>query len=393
MDTPVGSVLKEWQSYVTVISRNLMELSEQNDVKIIKLKARDSANGYTGLTKAKAVQAVDDLNALWRYYALLSGVVDKAAGLYSKDSFLRDTEPEVKELLENTPVTLETEHIDISSRKLLESENKEKKVSLRELLRLMQESFEATLNSFNQISHAAETVQNRIECIKNESIQLNNTALHLGLANIPSFEVDKADIIASDPLQGLAELDALYLSLEKYRSLVKSAQEDYNQVNSMLESAEGMLREIEDLSKKSEDAVQKSLKIFGTATSVLPVADERTMLSLWDWLHVLQGKLSEGSVSAAKIGAQRLENECTLKLNGARENYCSNCRDYNEWIDLKGEFKALLAKLAGLKARGIKFDSYVDALADEIQSSLNGDCVNLIGCRELIERFYSNLKI
>lgn len=393
MDTPVGTVLKEWQSYVTVISRNLMELSEQTDVKIIKLKVRDSTNGYTGFTKEKALKAVDDLNALWRYYALLSGVVDKASNLYSKDSFLRDTEPEVRELLENTPVTLETEHIDISSRKLLDPESNEKKVSLRELLKLMQESFESTRNSFTEISHAAETVQNRIECVKNEISDLNNASLRFGLKNIPSFDIDKVGEIESDPLQGLAELDALSFSLEKYKLLVKSAQDDYNEVNSMLDSADSMLREIEDLSKKSKEAVQKSREIFGTAVSVRPAVDEEITASLKDWLHVLQNKLSEGSLSAAKIGAQRLENECTLKLDAERENCYSSCRDYNEWLDLKGEFKALLAKLMGLKVRGIKFDDSVDVLADKIQSSLNCNNVDLAICRELIERFYSNLKI
>lgn len=304
MDTPVGTVLKEWQSYITIISRNLMELSEQADVKIIKLKVKDSVNGYTGLTKARAIKAVDDLNTLWRYYALLSGVVDKASNLYSKDSFLRDTEPEVKELLENTPVTLETEHIDISNRKLLESENKEQKVSLRELLKLMQESFETTRNVFNEISHAAETVQNRIACMQSEISDLKNSALNLGLTNMPSFEVDRVGKIGSDPLQGLSELDALSLNIERYRLLVKSVQDDYNETAAMLSRAEGMILKMEDLSRKSADAVQKSREIFGTAVNANPAVGEDEITSLKDWLHILQNKLSEGSLSAAKIGAQ-----------------------------------------------------------------------------------------
>jgi len=392
MDIPVGTILKEWQSFVTTISRNLMELSEQNDVKIIKLKAKDTINGYTGLTKVKAMKAADDLDNLWRYYALLSDVIDKAVDLYKRDSFLNDTEHEVKELLENTPITLEAERIDISNRGLLTPENRYTKVSLQELLKIMHESFESIRNTFTEISKASEAMEYRLVSIKDEICNLNNTALRLGLLDMPLFDIDRVTKVESDPLQGLSELDTIFYNMEKYKASIKSAEIDYNETLNALNRANSMLCEIEDIAKKFEEAAIVSQKVFGVANSAKASISKDVLKSLQDWLHVLQNKLSEGSLNAAKIGAVRLEQECILKLDKERESYYNSSKDYNEWQDLKGQFKALLAKMDGLKLRGLLFDSSIDVLVENIQKSLYADNVNLNSCRQLIEKFYLSLK-
>jgi hypothetical protein len=123
-----------------------------------------------------------------------------------------------------------------------------------------------------------------------------------------------------------------------------------------------------------------------------PSIGQEVLVSLKDWLSTLRGKLSEGSLNAAKIGAQRLENECISKLNLEKENYYINSRDYNEWLDLKGEFKALNAKLDALRVRGLSFDNSVGVLAEDLHKSLYAEIVNLNSCRQLIERFRLSLK-
>jgi Chorismate synthase len=392
MDIPVGALLKEWQSIVTTISRNIMELSEQTDVKIIKLKVKDNINGYTGLTKTKAAKAVEDLDTLWRYYALLSGVVDKAADLYSKDSFLKDTEADVRKMLESTLITLETEHVDINNRKLLQSENKYKKVGMKELLSLMQESFEATRNAFNEISGASETIKNRLSEIKDEINNLKSTASRLGLSAGPQFDTGRIANIESDPLQGLLEIDALSNSMEGYRASVRLTEKDYNETVDALNQASEMLSEMEDLIDKAKNAGAESQKIFTSVRNVELGLGEDVLKSLKDWLSILKSKLAEGSLNAAKIGAQRLKQECSSKLEIEKENYNDISRDYNEWLDLKGEFKALLAKLGALRVRGLLYDNSIDLLTEDLQESLYAEKVNLCRCRELIQKFRLSLK-
>jgi archaellum component FlaC len=297
-----------------------MELTSQTEVKIIKLKTKDAANGYTGLTKVKAAKAVEAMDTLWRYYALLSDVVDKASDLYSKNSFLRNTEDEVKALLESTQITLETERVDISSRGLLSPENKNTRVNLQELLEYMRKDFETIRNTMNEISHTAETIENRLSSMQNEISSLNNTARQLWIPDMVSFDAAVVLKTESDPLQGLAELDTLSYKLEQYRNQISKAEDDYNKTADALNNAKAMLSEIEDTARKSESAILESQKIFSPAYSGRPPVSRIVYESLKDWLRTLENKLSEGGLNAAKIGAQRLEKECTSKLDIEKEN-------------------------------------------------------------------------
>lgn len=391
MELPVGTVLKEWQSYVTAISRNLMELSEQNEVKLIKVRVKDTANGYNGLTKLKALKAAEDLDTLWRYYAILSEVVDRASDLYGKSSFLHNNDDEVRELLDKTPVTLETERIDIKDRNLLSPENSVRKVNLRELLKYMQELFEATRNSFSEIAHACESLKSRLLSIQDEIQDLNNKAMLLHLKDMPSFDASQIELLESDPLQGLKELERLALNFENFKASIRSVERDYNETVDTLSRSAAILKEIEDVAVKSENAVLESKRLFGEAFTGKPVIGRDVLKSLWDWLNILQNKLSEGSLNAARVGALRLFKECTLKLDAEKQNYYENCKDYNEYQDLKGLFQALMVKLNGLKARGLLY-SHLDTLVSDIQDELNKDKVSLINCRQLIGRFQQSLK-
>lgn len=393
MDVPVGEILKDWQSVVTTISRNLMELSEQENVKMVKLKIKDAQNGYKGLTMEKALRAVDGLDTLWNYYALLSGVVDKAADLYSRDSFLKDTEADVRNLLENTPVTLEGERIDINNRKLLEGENNYRRVGLQELLKIMQDSFEVTRSAFNEISSASETMKSRLQIIKGEANALNSTARSISLADIPTFDTDRFAEFESDPLSGLLKLDELFRAVNGYKEKVRSAESDYNETESALNDVSAMLDEMESLNVKIMDAAAESERLFGMSKDTGAVISGEVLDSLKGWLKVLKSKLSEGAINAAKIGAQRLKQECILKLDMERKNYSDINRDYNELLDLKGEFNALLAKYGSLKLKGASFDSSADALIEELQNSLHDKKVDLSRCRELVYRFRLSLKI
>jgi hypothetical protein len=180
--------------------------------------------------------------------------------------------------------------------------------------------------------------------------------------------------------------------LERYRASIRSAEQDYNETVHALNRANDMLCEIEDLARKSEQALIESQKIFGTAISSRTAVSTEVLKSLKDWLGVLKSKLTEGYLNAAKVGAKKLENECALKLDLEKENYFNISRDYNELQDLRGIFKALLAKLGGLKARGTSFDKSLDDLIENIRISLYAESVNLSRCRQLIDMLHSSLK-
>jgi chromosome segregation ATPase len=392
MEKPVGELLIQWKSYLTNISSNLMELSDQMEFQIIKLRAKDTANGYTGITKVKAQQCVESVGALWRHFALLTEVIEKASDLNSRSSFLNNTENEVRELLETSLIVIETDRIAINKRNLIGSENNEKKATPGELLKYMQESFEDVCSIVTEISKAAETVDIRLSNIKVDIERLNSTAKRLGLTNMPSFAIDKAAEIENNPLQGAIELDNLVYAIEKYRASIKAMEAEYNNLAYTLNKVRNMLSELKDLAASSKDAAEKSQKVFGSRQTIRPAIGEDILKSLEDWLQILERKLSEGHLNAAKIGVSKLEQECSLKLKMEKENYYCNNRDYNEWLDLKGHFNALCAKANALKAKGLVLDNSLNQLMESTQAVLYANVVSLDRCRQLVRKFEMSLK-
>lgn len=392
MEKPVGELLNQWKSYLTNISSNLMELSDQMEYQIIKLKAKDTTNGYTGITKVKAQQCVESVGALWRHFALLSEVVEKASDLNNRNSFLNNTENDVRDLLETSSLVIETERIAINERNLIGSENNEKKSTPGELLKYMQESFISVCSTVTEISKAAETVDTRLSNIKTEIERLNSTAKRLGITSIPSFAIDKVTEIESNPLQGEIELDKLVYSIEKYRASIKSIEGEYNNLIGTINKVRSMLSDLKNLAAKSRDVIVKSEKIFGSRQTTKPVIGDEILSSLQDWLRVLENKLSEGNISAVKIGVSKLEQECSIKLSVERENYYDISKDYNEWLDLKGQFKAMCSKADVLKAKGLLSNNFLNEQIQITQAALYANLVNLDKCRQLVRKFEGNLK-
>jgi hypothetical protein len=392
MEKPIGEVLSQWRIYLTNISRNLMELSEQTDVKLIKLKARGTANGYTGLTKVKAVQCVESLETLWQYYALLAQAIDKAITLNSKNSFLNNTEDEIRKILETDSIVIKSERIAINNRDLLSSGNNEKKITPQALLKYMQDSFESLCKDITEISEATQIMQSRLSNIKVDINKLNSTVTHLGISNISAFDITAVAKFETDPLQGLLELDKLIYNIEKYRASIKSIEEEYSKVIISFGNIKGKLIELEDLYEKLKIAIMEAEKLFGTSHCTQPVISEEVIQSLRDWLQILESKLSQGSLKAVKIGVIRLEAECSSKLELVKVNYELNCKDYNEWMDLKGQFRALLAKSEAMKTKGIFLDVELDELAKSTADAIYAKNINLDTCRKLVRKFELSLK-
>ena len=393
MEKPVGELLSQWQLFLTNISSNLMELSEQMEYQIIKLRAKDTTNGYTGITKVKAENCVASVGALWQYFALLAEVVERANSLYSKNSFLNNTESDVRQLLNSATIIVETERIAINERKLISSENNEKKATSGELLKYMQESFESVCSIVTEITKAAETVDARLSNIKSDIAKLNSTSNRLGITNIPAFNTEKVAEIERNPLQGSMELDKLVYSIEKYRASIKSIEGDYNNIVHTFNKVTNMISELKDVAARSKDVVEKSQKIFENKQAIKPVIGEDILKSLQDWLQVLESKLSEGQFNAVRIGVSKLEKECSIKLKIERENYYESSRNYNDWLDLKGQFNALKAKAEALKAKGLLLDNSLNEQLKITQSALYANVVNLDNCRQLVRKFELSLKM
>ena len=391
MGTPEQDILSSWQSYLTNISSNLMELSDQTEYKIIKAGAADLKNGYTGITKELAQRCVDSVGTLWRYFALLSEVVDKAASLYSKKSFLYNSGEDIRELFEKTSVVIDSKHVDVKDRNILDDEKDEKKATPKELLQLMQQTFENTGQDIKKIVNAQNELDIRLANIKKEIEGLGSFAAKFNISSIPEFDTQKINKLVSDPLTGMIELDKLVYNIEKYRASIRDIEEEYNNTQKKLETISAILSELSALAARSRNALTESRRIFGIQKDERPVIEEQIVESLKDWHKTLQNKFKEGAVKAVKIGAAKLEREALDKLQRETENYNYNSRLYNEWLDLKGQFSALTAKADVLKTRGQLFSSSVNDLIIQTAAVMNAFPVNFEYCKELVKKISLSL--
>lgn len=391
MDKPINNCLSQWKSYLTNISSNLMELSDQTEFQLIKLKTTDRNNGYTGITRIRADKCVESVGVLWQQFALLSEVIERAGGLERKQSILYNPEEDIRKLLEDTLIVIDKEYVDISQRNLLEDENNEKVATPMFLLKHMQESFEEICRDVREISGAEEAIQSRLSNIKLEIKKLNTTVGRLGITNLPQFEINKVTEMERDPLQGMIELDKLVYSIEKYRASIRIIEEDYKGIINSFNRIRSMLVELNELGIKSKDEIEKSRTTFGDIKMVNTVISNEVLKSLRDWLLVLENKLTEGALQAVKVGVSKLEKECSLKLDRERESYEGNSRAYKEWLDLKGQFQALLAKEEVLRARGLLVDASLNALIEATKAALYSNPVNLDACRQLVKKFKLSL--
>lgn len=391
MNMPAINMLNKWKLYLTNISSNLMELSGQTEFQLIKLKVADNTNGYTGITRQRADRCIEAVGALWQQFALLSEVIDKAAAFEGRRSILYNPDEDIRKLLEETLIVIDRSHIDINERNLLEDETDEKRATPRDLLKHMQHSFEEACRDVTEISNAERDIKSRLVNIKKDISILNSTAMKLGQKNIPVFEIKSITDIERDPLKGIMELDKLVYSIEKYRASIKTLENEYNSITESFNRIRRMLWELKELGIKSKDAVSKSIALFGEGITFKPVISQEVLNSLRDWLSVLENKLDEGEFRAVRIGASNLEKECLLKLERERECFTSNSKAYNEWMDLKGEFKALLAKADILKTRGLLPDDSLNILIQNINTAINSNPVDIEICRQHVEKLKLSL--
>jgi chromosome segregation ATPase len=331
------------------------------------------------------------VGVLWQHFALLSEVIEKAASLDSKQSILYNPEDDIRKLFEETLIVIDRSHVDINERNLLQDETNEKVATPKSLLKHMQETFESLCRDITEISNAEEALQSRLGNIKIEIKRLNSTIGHLGIKNMPKFEINRVTEVERDPLQGMIELDKLVYSIEKYRASIKELEDDYNWIVNSFDRVRAILCELKELATKSKDAIIKSREVFSNTESDRPVISEEVLKSLQDWLGVLEMKLTEGALKAVKIGVSKLEEECSQKLERERESYEVNSRAYNEWLDLKGQFKAMLAKAEILKSRGLLIDNSLNELIENTNTALHGNPVNLDDCRQFIKKFKLSL--
>ncbi len=363
--------LDDLRTSVTTISRNLMEYGETEVVKTLRARFKDPTNGYMGVTGEKVARAIKTLDGLWNSYLLLARVVEQATDLNAKNGLFRNTEDEVREVLEGDSIEMPAEHIPIASRGLLSTAAKVERITPTELLQAMEQQFCAARDCVNKISGAIASAKPRLTTIKQEAATLANLAKSLGATSrLPDHMEQVLGSLDSDPLGCAAEIDRLESELGKERILLEAIENERTETRKALERARSLVTELRELSARSTAAIEETKKrILQPEGLMLPISGEE-VTSLAAWLDSLEGNAAEGRYGAVKVGLTKWVAESELRLTAEREAYAKNQAALDEIAELKGIFKALCAKAAALKAKGVSLSDSLRETADEAENIL-----------------------
>jgi hypothetical protein len=396
-DSALSQQLDQWKTRLNTVTNNLMDLYGAESTKAIRARLNDPVNGFSGVTKAKAARAIEMLDDLVDLYTRLAHVVDEASDLMSlrKGSVLRNNEERAKELLYGQSIVMQTQHVAVSNRGLLDDGNREVRATPSEVLAYMEQSFAEARDAVTAVADAIAHVQPRLTALGQEITTLDSWARTLGMAR-PAALADTSQPIArvaSDPLGCAPEVDRIDDAVARWRTELQAVDADHKAVLASLDRGKAALAELRDLVARSRAAFAEArVKLADPAGLAPPTGDEDKDVEALDaWLRTLEQNAAAGRFAAVKVGMTKWERTCSDRLDEARASYARNSAGLDERADLRGRFRALCAKADALRSRGVTLGETAETASRQGKSVLDAIPFDLRAARRVVEAFEAAL--
>jgi len=396
-DSVLSQQLNQWKTRLNTITNNLMDLYGAESTKFIRDRLNDSLNGFSGVTKAKAARTIEVLDVLVQLYTRLANVIDEASDLLSmkKGSVLRNNEERAKELLYGPSIVMQSHHVELSNRGLLDDGDREVRATPSQVLANMEQSFAEARDGVKAIADAFAHVQPRLAAIGQKITTLDSWATTLGVAR-PASLADACQPIsrlASDPLGCATELDRLDDAVVGWRTELQALDAKHKDVYASIERGKAALAELRDLLARSRTTFAEAREqIAEPAGLVPPTGDEdKDVEALEAWLRTLEQNAAAGRFAAVKVGMAKWEQTCSDHLDVARASYARNSAGLNERADLRGRFRALSAKADALRSRGVALGEAAETASRQGKGVLDATPFDLRAARRVVEAFEAAL--
>jgi hypothetical protein len=365
-DQALSQQLNQWKTRLNTITSNVLDLYGAESSKVIRARLRDPVNGFSGITKARAARAIEVLDDLVDLYTRLAHVVDEAASLLgkggSKGGVLRNNEERVKELLTGQSVLLDTQHVLVRNRGLLDEGDREVRATPAEVLATMEQSFAEARDGVTAIADAMAHVEPRLSALGQKITVLDSWAKTLGVARPAAF-LDTTQLVArvaSDPLGCTNEVDRIEAAVAQWRAELGALDTDRKAVLASLERGIAALAELRDLVARSEAAYAEAREKIVDPSGLVPPIGHEAVETLDTWLRALEQNAAAGRVSAVKVGMAKWEQTYSDRLEAERASFAHNSALLDERTELRGRFTALCAKADALKSRGVALGDTVE---------------------------------
>ena len=239
------------------------------------------------------------------------------------------------------------------------------------------------------ISSAMARVRPRVAALKDKATMLDSWAGALKVAStaaIPDVSQTLSDV-ERDPMGSTIDMGRLEDTIARRRGELQAIDAEQKEVLAELARGKTTLAEL-------QDAIARSTTTFAEASQTITPPEELAQpvgaadtASLAEWLRTLGQNTADGRFAAVKVGMVKWERECSDKLNAARAGNDHNCGLLDERVELQGRFKAVSAKAATLRKRGIVFGEAAEAASRQASGVLDAVPFDIRTGRRLVEAF------
>ena len=388
---PVDELVSDWHDKLTVISRNITELTENESAKRVKNRMRGLAQPtYTGLTLQKAQEAFKAIDQLLSDFMLLDSVATEAASLHRRSSIFHNTEEEVRDLLEGPSVRLPATHVPLTQRGLLDSAVQADSARPVELLDAMLEAFDRSNALLNDIVQAELDIESRFRGAQAELATLQAWAAKLGMPD----QVDTGNLVVesqADPLEAVANLEKLANEIDGWRQTLQAAELESAQAREALERARRALSKLKELAQRSRRAIEESNISLAGHHTYLESTSQEALAAHEAWFASLEQSIVTRRWKAAKIGIERFEASVRACMDAELKAYTQNRAGLDELDELKGRFKALKAKAKAYSERGALIGPALPGIQANIEHVLGQHQIDLQRLRQLVSAYDTSL--
>jgi hypothetical protein len=385
-----ADLLATWKQRLAAISANANELSEAESTKRIRIRAREGR--YQGVTKHRAEEAIGQISTLRDDYLLLANVVDEAAQAHQGGIFTtRESRDEkVIALLCSPSISRSAGQVPLEKRTLLGSASRHDQITPDQLLKLMQQEFEAARDLLAEIDAAESKGTAELDGLRHDFSGMEARAAKLKVdSSRPSF-IELQDL-QSDPLNAQAGMDSLKRGLQTWAASLDELEHVRVSAEEAVNRAKGALGELHRLSDEYQThrGHLKELFVESTETSLKLIPNTQSdMLS--SWCETLENMLMAGQWHAVNVGADRLNaamSEAIGNVNRAIAQAQTRCAVVDE---LKGQFVALRAKEKTLLGADAPTEASV-ALRAQIDTTLKARPIDIEDARSLLQQYQNIL--
>jgi hypothetical protein len=373
----VDELVTEWQDKVTLVSRNIAELTETEAAKRIRNRMRGLAQpAYTGLTLEQARAAYGAVDRLLADFQLLESVCSHAADLHRRNSIFRSTEDEVREMLLGASVRLPVTHIPLNQRGLLDASVQADAATPEQMLQAMLNDFDIANSIIGEIDAAESAVDTRVANFQTETSALKAWAAKVGLAEIQQA-CEGLDAADSDPLQAAASLDAIESRFDQWRLQLEAAEKAQAALRESLERAQTSLQQLEDLANRSRLAIEETNRSIAGHHSYMEPTSREALDSHRAWLLRLDESATAGRWKAVQVGLSSFEASLEARMKVELKTYTQNRRSLDAVTDLKGRFDALRFKAKAYSERGILLAVALPGIQANIENALKQPLIDV----------------